>query len=81
VPGAQAEQLPPSGPVYPILHVQRVMSPEPVIGEKLFGGHGVHVSSDVALYATENLPRSHFVQFAEPLTAFQVPGTQAKHTV
>ena len=80
MPGAQAEQFPPSGPVYPLLHVQRVISSEPVM-EKLFGEHGVHVSSDVALYATENLPRSHFVQFAEPFTAFQVPGTQAKHTV
>jgi hypothetical protein len=80
VPGAHAEQLPPSGPVYPKLHTQSVILSEPV-AEKVFGGHCVHVFSDVALCAPENLPRSHSVQFAEPFTAFQVPGKQAEHSV
>ena len=60
--------------------MQSVISPEPV-AEKVFGGHSLHVFSDVALCAPENLPRSHLVQFAEPFTAFQVPGMQAEHSV
>jgi len=55
VPGAHAEQAPPSLPFQPALHKQSVMLSLPC-AENEFAGQAVHVSFDVAATPVEYLP-------------------------
>ena len=74
-PAGHSLHTPPSGPVYPLLHVQfeSRMLPTP---ENVFKGHAPHVDSDVAPVADEYFPLPHGEQDAEPLTSLYVPARQ-----
>ena len=94
VPEEQATHSPPSGPVYPMLHRQFVMSPLHA-GAAEFSGHIVqfalasaaycpashisHVALLSAAKAVEYVPTEHLVQFAVPFDALYVPGRHALH--
>ena len=94
VPEEQATHGPPSGPVYPVLHRQFVMSPLHA-GAAEFAGHTSqialasgaycpashisHVSSLSAATVGEYVPIEQFMQSALPFEVLYVPTGQALH--
>jgi len=79
VPATHATHANPSGPVYPMLHVQLVMSLLP-LPEYVCAGQALHVASDVSPVSVLYLPCRHREQGAEPLSALYDPALQALQT-
>ena len=75
VPATHAVHTPPSGPVWPSMHVQMVL-PGP---EKALAGQSSHVASEILAAPVEYLPLEHFVHGVEPFASLYVPATQATH--
>ena len=78
VPGAHAEQVPPSAPAQPALHKQSVIFSLPC-AENESAGQAEHVSFDVAATFVEYVPPLQNVQACDPLTSLYVPGKHASH--
>ena len=76
LPAGQLEQVPPSGPVKPALHVHDEAAVLPAV-EWLSDGHAVQVDSDVALAAAEYLPAVHVLQASVPVLALYLPAGHA----
>ena len=79
VPAMHAAQVAPSGPVYPLLHVQLVSTLLPA-PEYVCAGHALHVDSEMLPVAVEYFPCEHRVHAAEPFTSLYVPATHASHS-
>lgn len=71
-PAAQALHAPPSGPVYPTLHLQsvRVVLPDALL---VLGGHAVHAAADVAPVTVRYVPVGHLAHAAVPVTSLYLP--------
>ena len=76
VPATHAAHANPSGPVYPMLHVQLVMSLLP-LPEYVCAGQALHVASDVSPVSVLYLPCRHREQGAEPFSSLYLPLAQA----
>ena len=92
-PATHAVQVPPSGPVWPLLHRQsdnvllaagdaefagHVSHTEPP-AEYLPASHGTHVERDVAALADEYVPAPQLVHSPSPCLSLYVPGLQLAH--
>jgi len=77
-PATHAVHVPPSRPVYPILHVQSVTSslPRPEYASE---GHARQAAFDVSPVPDEYLPPWHKVQGDDPITSLYDPATHAGH--
>ena len=77
LPAAQGEQVPPSGPVNPTLHVQApiALPPDP---DELLDGQLVHTPDPVAPGVVEYVPAPQSVHTAVPVEPLYLP---AKHDV
>ena len=78
-PAKHAEQTPPSGPVYPALHVHVVDVLAPRATEYELAAHAEHVPEAVAPVVDRYVPAEQSEQAAEPLTVLNFPATQAVH--
>ena len=79
-PGKHAEHTPPSGPVYPVLHVHVVDVLAPRATEYELAGHPAQVPAAVAPVVDRYVPAEQSEQAAEPLTSLNFPATHAEHT-
>ena len=75
-PAAQTVQVPPAGPLEPLLHVQSITASLPA-GESEYDGQLAQVLEEVAPEADEYLPSAQRTQEAEPATARVHPQTSA----
>ena len=80
VPAIHAAHAVPSGPVYPLLHVQFVSCLLP-IPEYECVGQWLHVDSEIAATAVLYLPCEHSEHGAEPLTSLYVPAMHFAHCI
>ena len=78
VPATQAEHGPPSGPVYPALHVHAAIAVL-TLGEFEFTGHVTQVAATVAAAVPEYVPAPQFSHTTLPLAILYVPVAQAEH--
>ena len=78
VPGKQAMQRPPFGPLYPARQRQASASELPFSElDKFPDGHATHVVPALTL---RYVPLSHNLQADEPLLALNCPGKHATHS-
>ena len=92
-PATHAVHGPPSGPVWPLSHLQSVCAALDG-SDSVFDGHRRHSvvfvleyvlalqelqTSVVAAVAVETLPAGHWVQDAGPMLALNLPATQGSH--
>jgi hypothetical protein len=77
-PASHAVHPPPSGPVYPFLHVQFTskMLPAP---ENVCAGQLLHVASKISPVFVEYLPCEHSEHGDDPFTSLYVPEIHAWH--
>ena len=80
MPAPHATQSPPSGPVYPALHVQSDAAALPA-GELESVGQTVHTLFDVAASVVEYVPAPQSVQLPDPVSALWVPATHAEQAL
>ena len=95
VGGMHASHKPPSGPVYPTLHLQSCSSTldagalefgghmrhkEWLLALYVFMSHAVHVEIDVAAIDPEYLPGGQREHGSDPFTPLYVPARQAAHS-
>jgi hypothetical protein len=78
-PVMHAVQVAPSGPVYPLLHVQLVSTLLPA-PEYVCAGHALHVDSKCSPVSVEYFPCGQRVHAEEPFTSLYVPATHASHS-
>ena len=78
-PGKHAEHAPPSGPVYPVLHVHVVDVLAPRATEYELAGHPAQVPAAVAPTVNRYVPAEQSEQAAEPLTSLYLPATHPEH--
>ena len=76
LPAAQGEQVPPSGPVCPMMHLQAPRALPPAADELLVG-QVVHTPDPVAAMMVEYVPAPQFSHKAEPVIGLYVPATHA----
>ena len=79
VPAPHAEHVVPSWPVYPLLHLQSVLSSLAAL-DCMFAAHPTHTLL-VAATAVEYVFAKQFVHATEPVVSLNVPFTQASHAV
>jgi hypothetical protein len=79
LPAIHAAHSAPSGPMYPLLHVQfnRMLLPAP---EYVCAGQSLHVASNIAPVPVEYLPCEHCEHGDDPFTSLKEPATHALHT-
>jgi hypothetical protein len=77
-PATHAVQIPPSGPVHPVLQVQFFKAALPA-GDLAFDGQTLHVELADAPTAAEYVPVPQSVQRTDPVEALYFPPTQAVH--
>jgi hypothetical protein len=70
--------MPPSGPVYPTLHVHAALAELP-LGELELTGHVPQVAAAVAATAPEYFAAAQSVHTAEPVSVLYFPGPHAPH--
>jgi hypothetical protein len=78
LPGTHAVHVPPSTPLYPVVHMQFVKSVDPA-PEIEFAGQAVQTDSDCAAIEPEYLLSAQLVHAAEPGTVLYFPATHAVH--
>ena len=78
LPAAQPEQVPPSGPVNPMLHVQAPIAllPDP---DELLAGQLVHTPDPVAPGVVEYVPAPQSVHVAVPVEPLYLPAKHDAH--
>lgn len=78
LPAAQPVQVPPSGPVNPMLHVHAptALPPDP---DELLDGQVVHTPDPVAPGVVEYVPAPQSVHVAAPVDVLYFPATQFTH--
>ena len=77
-PSTHAVQIPPSGPVHPVLQVQLIQAALPA-GELEFDGQAPHVELADAPTASEYVPAPQSAQRTDPVEVLYFPLTQAVH--
>ena len=80
LPASHAWHSAPSGPVYPLLHVQLVNAALPT-PENACAGQSLHVESEIWAVAVEYLPSPHREHGAEPFTSLYLPAMHATHCI
>ena len=80
VPAAHASHVPPSGPEYPVLHVQFVIVLDPACDIDS-NGHAMHVDTLCWPMWFEYLPPAHRVHATDPLPGLNVPAAHGWHAV
>jgi hypothetical protein len=79
-PASHAVQATPSGPVYPLLHVQftSTLLPAP---EYVCAGQLLNVASEIAPVSVEYLPAEHREHGVDPFELLYVPAIHAAHSM
>lgn len=77
LPATHSEQAKPLVPLCPALHIQFVTWLLPTT-EFVFTGHAAQVDDVLAPFAVENLPASHGMHSAAPLTSLYVPAMHSE---
>jgi hypothetical protein len=78
VPAPHAEHVVPSWPVYPLLHLQSVLSSLATL-DCMFAAHPTHVETETAATVVEYMFAAQFVHFAVPVVSLNLPAMQLIH--
>jgi hypothetical protein len=74
-PATQAVQVPPLGPVNPLLQVQLASALQPLHEPPVLAGHARQVVATVAPSVVEYVPATQFVHATEPVVVLYFPAT------